>query len=58
MNRLLRKLYIRLLFHSVNRLEQMGVYYYVYIDPETDADESFNLYWVFNRKTRGGEFHA
>lgn len=58
MNRLLRKLYIKLLFHSVNRLERMGVHYYVYIDPETDADETFNLYWVLNRKTRGGEFHA
>lgn len=58
MNRLLRKLYIRLLFHSLNKLERMGVYYYVYIDPEVDAEETFNLYCVLNRKTKGGEFHA
>ena len=50
--------YIKLMFFAVRKLEKRGVYYYIYFDMGPQDKEPFNLFCIFNKKSKGGYFHA
>ena len=61
LNKLIKRLFMYTLFLSLRRLERVGIYYYLFVDPdgcgECDAHKT-DILVTINPKSKGGDFHA